>query len=84
MSTTTNPNPSYRWSHPSEWLEYYISEVAERGDVETLAQIARELAANLDGDQIQDTYQPIMDDDGYFRDLNEPEDTDDAESESER
>ena len=38
---------------------------------ETLAQIARELAGKLDGDQIQDIYQPIMDSDGYFSPLDE-------------
>ena len=50
MNTTTK---RYRWSHPSEWLEEYISEVAGRNDVETLCQIAQELTRELDGDQIQ-------------------------------
>lgn len=80
MSKHTTQKPRYKWGHPSEWLDDYISDVASRNDTETLTQIARELAQQLDGDQIQDLYQEVMDSDGYFKDLNRP-DEDEEEGE---
>ena len=73
---------TYKWAHPSEWLNDYITELAQRGDVETLAFTARELAEKLDGDQIQDIYQQVMDCDGYFTAEVETDDDDAAEVQS--
>jgi len=59
--------PVYRWSHPIEWLDDHISELAQANDVPGLAALARTLATKLDGDQIQDEFQTDMDAAGYFR-----------------
>lgn len=57
----------YRWSHPLEWLD-------EKLDTLPPAEVlswAKQLAQQLDGDQIQDLFQQDMDDDGYFTELDE-------------
>ena len=55
----------YRWSHPAEWLDHWITTHAD--DLPALDHIARELATKLDGDQIQDLFQDEMSADGYSR-----------------
>ena len=59
--------PEYRWSHPIEWLDHYLE--APTHDRDDLIAIARQLAALLDGDQLQDLFQSEMDADGYFKPL---------------
>lgn len=57
----------YRWSHPLNWLEDFLTRVdAENRDSHCLLVEALNLAAQLDGDQIQDIYQSQMAADGYF------------------
>ncbi len=67
MTTKADEKPRYRWSHPSEWLDYYLEEPTH--EIDDLIYIARALAQKLDGDQIQDLFQAEMDQDGYFRDV---------------
>lgn len=68
MTTTKAPKPRYRWAHPSEWLDWYLE--SETHDRDAIVGIARALAEGLDGDDLQDLFQPEMDADGYFHDLN--------------
>ncbi len=66
----TKPQYQYRWSHPIEWLQGKIDDLANQRDkdvaVTELRSIASELAGHLDGDTIQDIFQSEMDADGYF------------------
>lgn len=62
--------PVFRWDHPLDWLNAQID------DCESLANLkglARALAGQLDGDQIQDLFQAEMDRDGYFDPLDPDE-----------
>ena len=60
---------TYKWQHPSEWLEEYLTNL---NDANKLLFEAKELASKLDGDEIQDLYQSEMDADGYFDPEPEP------------
>lgn len=53
----------YKWDHPSDWLHEHIN---GHENLEDLKRVARQLASQLDGDQIQDEFQDRMDEDGYF------------------
>lgn len=55
----------YRWRHPSEWLSDRIN----RANESELLQLCKELADQIDGDQIQDLYEADMAADGYFEPL---------------
>ena len=54
---------------PAAWLLEFIEGLADAGDLNGVTVIARDLAARIDHDTIQDLYQPQMDEDGYVRDL---------------
>uniref|UniRef100_A0A6M3L1E3 Uncharacterized protein n=1 Tax=viral metagenome TaxID=1070528 RepID=A0A6M3L1E3_9ZZZZ len=61
----------YRWSYPLEWLREHLDGLHTQ-DGELLSE-AKELASQLDSDQIQDIYETDMDKDGYFTDLDAPD-----------
>jgi hypothetical protein len=62
---------TYRWGHPSEWLNWKLTELAQADKLDEILGIARELATAIDGDTIQDLFQSDMYDDGYFKGGNE-------------
>lgn len=65
--------PRYRWKHPMEWLRHSSM---------TYGDLLNFIQANCDDDQIQDYFQPDMEADGYFEDLDAPseeEETEDGE-----
>lgn len=55
----------FKWSHPTEWLNDKINgyEVLQFHE---LRDLALAMASKLDGDEIQDLFEPAMNDDGYF------------------
>ena len=61
-----------RWPHPLEWLTDYLDEIANDESRPAEIRVSRllfeckQLAAKLDADDIQDEYQNLMDEDGYF------------------
>src|SRR5256885_10908787 len=67
--TELHPMAKYTWGSAAEWLDYKIGATT---DVIELTDIARTLASLLDNDQIQDTFQPEMEADGVFNELEEP------------
>lgn len=69
---TDEHTPRYRWEHPMDWL---------RDSNVTKGDLLNFIAAEVDGDQIQDYFQSDMDADGYFVDLMAP--TNDEEEEAE-
>ena len=63
---------AYRWPHPLAWLNDHLDEIANDEHrppeirVSRLLFECKQLAAKLDADDIQDEYQNLMDEDGYF------------------
>ncbi len=55
-----------RYDSPFEWLDDYLTRLADSGDVVALFAECKNLANRLDGDDIQDEYQIEMEKDGYF------------------
>lgn len=53
----------YKWSNPHEWLRDYIR---REEDVRRLHALAITLSMKLGADQIQDLFESVMDEDGYF------------------
>jgi hypothetical protein len=58
----------YKFENAHDWLDSYLTRLAEANDVAALFSEAKNLALMLDADQIQDEYQTEMDNDGYFDD----------------
>lgn len=58
----------YKWANPYEWLMGRIDGLDQENldDVAQLVGIAKLLATDLTGDQIQDAFQSAMSNDGYF------------------
>lgn len=59
--------PKYKWNSPLEWLEETIKD--GRWDDRSKGGLCGEiltLARLLDSDQLQDEYQNLMDEDGYY------------------
>ena len=56
----------YRWSTPHEWLKDKLGHYADQDEMNEIHAIALELLGLLDADQIQDHFQALMQDDGYF------------------
>ena len=62
----------YRWSHPLAWLTDYLDEIANDESKPAEVRISRllfeckQLAVKLDADDIQDEYQNLIDEAGYF------------------
>lgn len=54
----------YKWDSPQEWLSQKINAT---DDVAKLRGIVTSVVDLLDADEIQDTFQSEMDDDGYFK-----------------
>src|SRR5215469_8923213 len=67
MNETTKPR--YKWDSPFEWLK----EKADCWPAETLYKSLMDLAVQVDSDTIQDLFQTMMEEDGYFRDLDNPD-----------
>jgi hypothetical protein len=57
------------WDSAHEWLFSHIDSLTfgVSGPIGNLVSLAKELAAKLDGDTIQDLYQSDMDEDGFFK-----------------
>jgi len=51
----------YRWSNAREWLDWALETRRL-----TQGEVLCSLLDNIDCDEIQDAFQPDMDDDGYF------------------
>jgi hypothetical protein len=58
----------YKWDSPGEWLIEKINSF-EMLDFYKLREIALIMARELDSDELQDLFQPEMDDDGYFTEV---------------
>ena len=56
----------YKYANPHEWLDEYLTGLADANDITGLFLAAKDLALRLDGDAIQDEYQSLMDADAYF------------------
>jgi hypothetical protein len=59
----------YKWDSALEWLTERLDQRARQNDVAELLECAKLLAEQVDSDTIQDLYQPDMNADGFFRDL---------------
>ena len=57
---------AYKYAHPQEWLTEKINQYVSAGDIDQLQGLALKLSSMLDSDQIKDTFQSEMSDDGYF------------------
>ena len=63
---------TYKFATPLDWLEHHLDRIADGDEAVTSQPVtrllfeAKQLARLLDSDQIQDEYQNLMDDDGYF------------------
>lgn len=55
----------YKFETPFDWLEWHIHQDGVK-DVATLQWIISKMGRVLDSDEIQDLFQDIMEDDGYF------------------
>lgn len=57
----------YRWDNPHEWIDEKISRLAASGDYEGLANLSRSLASSLCSDDLTDTFDAEMTDDGFYK-----------------
>ena len=56
-----------RYDNPFQWLDEYLTRLAEANDIAALFAECKNLANRLDADEIQDEYQAEMEKDGYFQ-----------------
>ena len=54
-----------KWKTPQDWLVSYLKGLSKEG----LLREAMILASKLDDDQIQEEYESLMDNDGYFEEI---------------
>ena len=64
MTDTTRNGKTYKWAHPSEWLNDHVDN--SRGNNAELFSIINALMTKCSEDDIQDLFQAEMDRDGYF------------------
>ena len=59
--------PKYKWESPHEWL---INALTERThDVHEMDARIRELILKTDADTLQEVFEDLMDNDGYFEEV---------------
>ena len=54
-----------KWKTPQDWLVSYLKGLSKEG----LLREAMILASKLDDDQVQEEYESLMDNDGYFEEI---------------
>lgn len=57
------------YDNPHDWLDAYLTRLADNNDIAGLFAECQTLANLLDADAIQDEYQTEMDKDGYFSEV---------------
>jgi len=60
---------SYKWETPYDWFQSYVNARAE--DPQALRSLLLVVAQKLDSDDLQELFQPDMDADGFFENLDE-------------
>ena len=56
---------AFKWKTPQDWLVSYLKGLSKEG----LLREAMILASKLDDDQVQEEYESLMDNDGYFEEI---------------
>jgi hypothetical protein len=64
---TNEDGKEVKWTSAQHWLTDYVERACADGRLDEVADIARTLAMVCDPDDIQDNFQDLMEEEGYFK-----------------